>query len=189
MDGAETSEGFSEWEQIQFPTDSTTPSRTDMNPIKDNDLQHQQVQQDLSVFPPSQHEGLELTSKGRKEEEEEEQQQQQQQVHIQEEEVSSSVQDSWSCTGDGASPRPLKKASEIGKILTSGIIRVAARVRNYVAFGCGFWSIGAVSGALTAVLLSLAYVKVRRWRTSARIREEKKDPLILLIQEKDQVFA
>ncbi|OMO93317.1 hypothetical protein CCACVL1_06541 [Corchorus capsularis] len=177
--GAEASEGFSEWEQIQYsPTASSSP-RTDMIPIKDNGLRHE-----LSVFPPSRHEDLEV-----KPEEEVH--------HIEdEEEVNSSVQDSWSTTGEEAEAEsnpliPSKKPNEIGKILTSGIVKVAARVKNYVgvAFGCGVWSVGAASGVIAAVLLSVVYAKVRRWRrtTRPRIKEETKDyKLMSLIQDKDQ---
>ncbi|OMO71865.1 hypothetical protein COLO4_27972 [Corchorus olitorius] len=180
---AEASEGFSEWEQIQYsPTNSTSPT-TDMIPIKDNDLRHE-----LSVFPPSCREDLEVKP---------EEQEQEEVHHIQnDEEVNSSVQDSWSTTGEEAeaesNPLPLKKPNEIGKILTSGIVKVAARVKNYVgvAFGCGVWSVGAASGVIAAVLLSVVYAKVRRWRRTTRprlIKEEKKDyNLMSLIQDKDQ---
>ena len=175
MDDAEASDGFSEWEQIQAPTHSTsslTPSEEqDMVVTKDNNPQHQH---DLSVFPPSRHERLEITS------DEEE-------VHIFDElEVNSSVASWSSSTGDEANPGTLKKANEIGKILINGIVKIGARVRYYMAFGWGVWSVGAVSGVVATVLLSLVYAKVRMWR--ARIKEEKKDRLIFLIQEKDQVL-
>ncbi|XWS69673.1 hypothetical protein CRYUN_Cryun04dG0199100 [Craigia yunnanensis] len=173
MDDAEASDGFSEWEQIQAPTlptiSLTLSEEQNMVVTKDNNPQHQH---DLSVFPPSRHEGLEITS-----DEEEE-------VHIRDElEVNSSVA-SWSMsTGDEANSWPLKKANEIGKILTNGIVKVAARVRYCMAFGWGVWSVGTVSGVVAAVFLSLVYAKVRRWR--ARVKEEK-DRLIFLIQDKDQ---
>ncbi|XWS34143.1 hypothetical protein CRYUN_Cryun21dG0014800 [Craigia yunnanensis] len=174
MDEAEASDGFSEWEQIQSPTHLTPP----MTPHGEKDMvvttQDNNLQQkhNLSVFPPSRHEGLEITS------DEEE-------VHISDElEVNSSVS-SWSpSTGDEANPGTLKKANEIGKILINGIVKIGARVRYYMAFGWGVWSVGAVSGVVATVLLSLMYAKVRMWRV--KVKEEKKDRLIFLIQEKDQ---
>ncbi|EOY01827.1 hypothetical protein QUC31_013587 [Theobroma cacao] len=173
MDGAEASEGFSEWEQIESPTYST-PHPTDMVAVKDNDVRRQH---ELSVFPPSHHEGLDITSEAEDDEEGEE-------VHVRDEEVNSAVLESWSSTGDEGNSRPLRKANGIGEILTSGIVKVAARVRCFVAFGWGVWSFGAVGGVVAAVLMSLVYAKVRRWRT--RVKGEKKDQLEFLIQEKDQ---
>lgn len=162
MDEAEaSSDGFSEWVQIQSPTHS--------NP-QDKSLQQQKQQHDLSVFPPIHHEGLtEIVSSA-------------------EEEVNSSVS-SWSSTaGDKPNSGALKKAAhEIGTILSNGIVKVGARVRYYMDFGCGVWSVGgAVSGVVAAVLISFVYAKFRRWRS--RVKEEKKDRLVFLIQEKDQVL-
>ncbi|XP_022775774.1 uncharacterized protein LOC111317602 [Durio zibethinus] len=176
MDEAEASDGFSDWEQIQAPTYSTPPLTTSGE--HDNHPQHQH---DLSVFPPSRHEGLRITSDDDDDDDEEEEEEE---VHVHDEsEVNSSV-GSWSSTGDEANSRPLKKTNEIGKILTNWIVKVGARVRCHMAFGWGFWPVGAVTGAVAAVLLSLMYAKVRKWR--ARIKEDKKDRLIFLIQEKDQ---
>ncbi|XP_021299927.1 uncharacterized protein LOC110428404 [Herrania umbratica] len=123
------------------------------------------------------HEGLVITSEAENDEEGEE-------VHVRDEEVNSAVLESWSSTGDEANSRPLRKANGIGEILTSGIVKVAARVRCFVAFGWGAWSVGAVGGVVAAVLMSLVYAKVRRWRT--RVKGEKKDQLEFLIQEKEQ---
>ncbi|XVF85885.1 hypothetical protein PTKIN_Ptkin17bG0153800 [Pterospermum kingtungense] len=176
MDEAEASDGFSEWVQIdQSPTHPMTPpeeqNMVGSSTTQDNSLQQQRQQQqhDLSVFPPSHHEGLEVTSSS----------------SSAEEEVNSSVASWSSITGrDKANSGPLKKANEIGKILANGIVKVGARVRCYMAFGWGVWSVGAVGGVVAAVLLSFVYAKVRKWR--ARVKEENKDRLIFLIQEKDQ---
>ncbi|XVF03279.1 hypothetical protein REPUB_Repub04eG0247800 [Reevesia pubescens] len=176
MDEAETSDGFSEWEQIQAPRSPThstppmTPSREQYMVVvttQDNNLQHQA---DLSVYSPShRHEGLEIVSDD-------------------EPEVNSSVASrSSSTTGDEANSGRLKKANEIGKILRNGIVNFAARVRYYMDmdFGWGVWSVGAVCGFVAAVLTSFVYAKVRKSRARV-LNEEKKDRLIFLIQEKDQ---
>lgn len=166
MDEGEVSDGFSEWELIQAPANSPL-----MSPLveqhmvatattKDNRPQHHHH---LSVFPPSRHDALE-------EEEEEE-------------EVNSSVT-SWSMIkGDGGNSWPLKNTSTIGKILTNGALKLATRVGCYVGFGRGVWSGNIV---VAAMLLSFLYAKARIW--GGKVKEAKKDPLIRLIQEKDQVL-
>ncbi|XVE85813.1 hypothetical protein DITRI_Ditri17bG0121300 [Diplodiscus trichospermus] len=180
MDEAEASDGFSEWEHVQSPTHQAPsmarPGEQDIVvSTQENNLQEHQQQHELSVFPPSRHEGLEITTDVAEEEE----------VHAGDElEVNSSVGSRSSSTGDGANSGALKKANEIGKILCNGIVKVGARIRYYMAFGWGVWSVGAVGGVVAAVLLSLAYAKVKSRRP--RVKEEKKDRLVLLIQEKDQ---
>ncbi|XWS64222.1 hypothetical protein CRYUN_Cryun06bG0168000 [Craigia yunnanensis] len=155
MDDAEASDGFSELEQIHATTHSTPTltSSGEQDMVVTQD-NNPQHQHDLAVLPPSRHE-----------------------------EVNSSVASWPMSTGDEANSGPSNKANEIGKILNNGIVKVAAGVRYYMAFGWGVWSVGAVSGVVAAVLLSLVYAKVRRWR--ARVKEEKYR-LIFLIQEKDQ---
>ncbi|XP_039051799.1 uncharacterized protein LOC120193359 [Hibiscus syriacus] len=74
---------------------------------------------------------------------------------------------------------PSKKADEISRMLSNGILNVAARVR--CCFGFGIWPFGAIGGAL---LVSFVYAKMRKWR--ARVKEESKDRLIVLVQEKEQ---
>ncbi|MBA0711314.1 hypothetical protein Golax_010510 [Gossypium laxum] len=168
MDEGELSDGLSEWELIQAPAYSTpliTPLAEQhmvaTATTKDNSPQHQHH---LSVLPPSRHDGLE-------EEEEEEE----------EEEVNSSVT-SWSMIkGDGENSWPLKNTSAIGKILTNGALKLAARVGYYVGFGWGVWSGNIV---VATMLLSFLYAKARVW--GGRVKEAKKDPLIRMIQEKDQ---
>ncbi|XVE53179.1 hypothetical protein DITRI_Ditri02bG0183100 [Diplodiscus trichospermus] len=171
---AEASDGFSEWEQILAPTrpsPTLTPS-VEQNMVVAQDNNNSQHQHDMSAFPPSRHEGLEITS------DEEE-------VHVRDElEVNSSVASRSISSGDEANCGAVKKANEIGKILANGIVKVAARVRCFMEFGWGFWSVGAVSGAVAALLVSFVYAKARRWR--ARVKEEKEAALIFLIQEKKQ---
>ncbi|KAB2090276.1 hypothetical protein ES319_A03G113600v1 [Gossypium barbadense] len=162
MDEGELSDGLSEWELIQAPAHSTpliTPLAEQhmvaTATTKDNSPQHQHH---LSVFPPSCRDGLE-----------------------EEEEVNSSVT-SWSMIkGDGANSWSLKNTSAIGKILTNGALKLAARVGYYVGFGWGVWSGNIV---VAAMLLSFLYAKVRLW--GGRVKKAKKDPLIRLIQENDQ---
>ncbi|GMI99878.1 hypothetical protein like AT2G03310 [Hibiscus trionum] len=77
---------------------------------------------------------------------------------------------------------PLKKANEIGRILSNVVVNVAARFR--CCFGFGFWPFGAIGGALAALLVSFVYAKMKKWR--ARFKQESKDRLIVLVQEKDQ---
>ncbi|KAH1097749.1 hypothetical protein J1N35_014670 [Gossypium stocksii] len=171
MDEGELSDGLSEWELIQAPAHSTpliTPLAEQhmvaTATTQDNSPQHQHH---LSVFPPSRHDGLE-------EEEEEEEEEEG-------EEVNSSVT-SWSMIkGDGANSWPLTNTSAIGKILTNGALKLAARVGYYVGFGWGVWSGNIV---VAAMLLSFLYAKARVW--GGRVKEAKKDPLRRLIQEKDQ---
>ncbi|TYJ05636.1 hypothetical protein E1A91_A12G176500v1 [Gossypium mustelinum] len=94
-------------------------------------------------------------------------------------EVNSSVA---SNNGDEPNSGPLKKANEFGRILSNGVVKVAARLGYYL----GIWPFGAITGILAALLVPYVYAKMRKWR--ARVKEEKKDPLILLIQEKDQMI-
>ncbi|XP_039069485.1 uncharacterized protein LOC120216037 [Hibiscus syriacus] len=77
---------------------------------------------------------------------------------------------------------PLKKANELGRILRNGIVNVAARVRCCLGFG--IWPFGAIGGALAALVVSFVYAKTSKWR--ARVKEESKERLIVLVQEKDQ---
>ncbi|XP_012438536.1 uncharacterized protein LOC105764489 isoform X1 [Gossypium raimondii] len=94
-------------------------------------------------------------------------------------EVNSSVA---SNNGDEPNSGPLKKANEFGRILSNGVVKVAARLGYYLRI----LPFGATTGILAALLVPFVYAKMRKWR--ARVKEEKKDPLILLIQEKDQMI-
>ncbi|KDP41245.1 hypothetical protein JCGZ_15652 [Jatropha curcas] len=163
MEGGEATESLNDWEQVQ-------PEII--------------LQDDLSVFPPSYHEGLQISPP-------------------QPPPLPPSPPDSQPpiqpssvvvCSAEGEevfSPSPDSKAkvgNEIGKclrwrfeILRSGIVWIASRARG----GSGFWSLASVSAVFaTAVLL---YLKLQKWRQW--VREESENRLIHLIKEKDQKIS
>lgn len=92
-------------------------------------------------------------------------------------------------------PPPAPPSSPPAGILRSGAYGIASRVRRCVLLAGGFWSFGtaaAMAGAVAAVLLSLAYTRMRRsrWRWWRRDRvpvEASENRLLLLIRDKDQV--
>ncbi|KAL4346770.1 hypothetical protein GQ457_17G015680 [Hibiscus cannabinus] len=73
---------------------------------------------------------------------------------------------------------PLKRANELGRILRNGVVHVAARVR-----GLGLWPFGAIGVAL---LVWFVRARMMKWRATARVKEDNKDRLIVLVQQKDQ---
>ncbi|KAK8604338.1 hypothetical protein V6N13_099283 [Hibiscus sabdariffa] len=141
----------------------------DWEPIQLPTLQPHPSSTHRSAPPPEPdtvHEGLEMSS-------------------ADEAEVNSSVA---SNNGVEAEPNhhagPLKRANEIGRILRNGVVHVAARVRCCLGLGFGLWPFGAIGGALAALLVWFVRARMRKWR--ARVKEENKDRLIVLVQEKDQ---
>lgn len=94
------------------------------------------------------------------------------------------------------SDSPLVAAREIGKrlrlrlgILSAEVLRAASKICNYSMIAGRFWSVVSVVGVLTAMLLSLLYVKLKpRWRTRRLLRDDK-ERLILLLKEKDEVSS
>ncbi|KAK8659299.1 hypothetical protein V6N13_029505 [Hibiscus sabdariffa] len=138
----------------------------DWEPIQLPTLQPHPISTHRSAPPPEPdtvHQGLEMSS-------------------ADEAEVNSSVA---SNNGVEAEPNhhagPLKRANELGRILRNGVVHVAARVR-----GLGLWPFGAIGGAVAALLVWFVRARMRKWRATARVKEENKDRLIVLVQQKDQ---
>ncbi|KAK4841315.1 hypothetical protein QYF36_002618 [Acer negundo] len=154
---------FNEWEQIQSPSPSlniipaTPPRELDMVAIRDSYLQDS-----LSL-----------------------------QVSSQPNSPPSSSSSTSSSDVSSSNLRDRVAVNEVGrqlslrlKILGSGIVRIAAKVRYCAAvYVGGFWSFAAMTGFVATVLLSLLYTRLRR-----RVRqvENNNNSLILLIKEKDQ---
>ncbi|GLU17019.1 hypothetical protein SLE2022_334180 [Rubroshorea leprosula] len=162
MNGTGEQESLTDWEEIQSPFLKLQSTEPDRIVCTSND--------DLSVFPPNHHEGLQIPS---------------QDVHVpifNQEEPTPLVPS----PEEEADRKPGKVDNGIGKVLSYGISRAVARIRYYVVsrgWGC-LLTFRSVAGVVAAILLSLAYVKVRRWRGTAR--EERQHKLFLLIKEKDQ---
>ncbi|KAJ0037247.1 hypothetical protein Pint_23578 [Pistacia integerrima] len=166
---------LNEWEQIQLPSLSnntpplpTTPSSEwDMVAIRDNYLQDS-----LSFFPPNQHEGLPVPPQ------------------VEEEPNSPSGSSPSSTVSSSSAELRPRNVNDIWRVLSlrstvlcSGIVRIAAKVRYRAVNLVGFRSFLSVTGVIAAVLLSLLYARMRRWRS--RVQEEN-NRLILLVKEKDQ---
>ncbi|KAK2636144.1 hypothetical protein Ddye_030936 [Dipteronia dyeriana] len=155
---------LNEWEQIQSPSPSlniipaTPPRELDMVAIRDSYLQELQVssQPNSPQSPPSLSSSSSSTS-----------------------EVSSlNLRDGVVVNEVG------RQLSLRFKILRSGIVRIAAKVRYCAAvYVGGFWSFAAMTGLVATVLLSLLYTELRR---GVRQVENNNNRLILLIKEKDQ---
>ncbi|KAK1552950.1 hypothetical protein Q3G72_026250 [Acer saccharum] len=158
---------LNEWEQIQSPSPSpslniipaTPPRELDMVAIRDSYLQDS-----LSL-----------------------------QVSSQPNSPPSSSPSSSSSSSDVSSSnlRDRVAVNEVGrqlslrlKILRSGIVRIAAKIRYCAAvYVGGFWSFAAMTGLVATVLLSLLYTRLRR---KVRQVENNNNGLIFLIKEKDQ---
>ncbi|TXG56560.1 hypothetical protein EZV62_017873 [Acer yangbiense] len=157
---------LNEWEQIQSPSPSpslniiqaTPPRELDMVAIRDSYLQDSLSLQVSSQpnSPPS-----------------------------------SSSSSSSSSDVSSSNLRDRVAVNEVGrqlslrlKILRSGIVRIAAKIRYCAAvYVGGFWSFAAMTGLVATVLLSLLYTRLRR---KVRQVENNNNSLILLIKEKDQ---
>lgn len=174
MDNSQIAEeglNWNEWEEIQSPSQNTLPTiparEWDMIAIRDNYLQDS-----LSFFPPSQHEGLATRSEDEKPNS----------LSSSASSFSSSSSLSNGLATDKSSGSDLRPRFTI---LGSGMVRFAAKVRYFAVYIGRFWSFATVTGVLAAILVSLMYAKVRGWRR--RVQEEN-NRLILLIKEKDQVL-
>ncbi|KAJ4972928.1 hypothetical protein NE237_006102 [Protea cynaroides] len=148
---------------------------------------------DYSIFPPSNHEGLHVPfPDGRQEQE------------VAEEDPESEVEASTSTSTSGTdievlTPRlsdsSLRFAGDVVKqlrfgleFLCSNFFRLASSVRSRVIRGRTInWSFASSIGVAAALLSSLLYMGVRRWRR--RILLEKLDRLILLVQEQDEKIS
>lgn len=71
------------------------------------------------------------------------------------------------------------------RVLRFRILQIAKTLRCYVVFRRGFWSFACVAGVLTALLLSLLYLRVQRWRT--RIHQDNSNRFAFVIKQKDEV--
>ncbi|KAF2325422.1 hypothetical protein GH714_028550 [Hevea brasiliensis] len=165
MEGAES---LDEWEQVQL---EIVAARNN-NHLPD----------DLSIFPPSYHEGLQLPQPSPTPPPDSPTLSRASSVAV----CSTEAGEGLSLPSDSIS-KP-SAGNEIGKrlrlrfeILRSGIFRIASRARGRG----GFWSFASVSVVVaTAVLL---YSRVQRWRQW--IRKESENRLIHLIKEKDQKIS
>ncbi|XP_059648811.1 uncharacterized protein LOC132294827 [Cornus florida] len=174
MENAESSDGLNEWEEIQSPWPQTTNwvNNTDTLVITDDYLHHHS-----SVFPPSDHEGLPITP--------------QHSPSSSLPSLSSSCSSSSSVSGEGHGLIPVSVTGEIGRrlklqlgLLSSGIHRIVYAIRSYGVFRGGFLT---VTGVAAAMVVSLLYVKVQRWRR--RVLQENQDRLVLLVKEKDEKIS
>ncbi|KAK3222964.1 hypothetical protein Dsin_009989 [Dipteronia sinensis] len=153
---------LNEWEQIQSPSPSpslnviipaTPPSELDMVAIRDSYLQDS-----LSLQVSSQPNSPPSSSSSSSD-------------------VSSSnLRDRLAVTEVG------RQLSLRFKILRSGIVRIAAKVRYCAVYVGIFWSFAAMSGLVATVLCA----QLRKWRRRVRQVENNNNCLILLIKEKDQ---
>ncbi|KAL5759446.1 hypothetical protein ACOSQ2_018284 [Xanthoceras sorbifolium] len=173
MDHSQEGLNLNEWEHIQSPSLNTllptTPRREwDMVSIRESYLQDS-----LSLFPPSHHQDLQVSSHD-------------------EQPNSPSSPPSLSSSSSSSDVSSSDLRARVGrqlslrfKILGSGIVRVAAKVRYCAVCVGGFWSFAAMTGLVATVLLSLLYARLRRWRARV-LQEENNNRLIFLIKEKDQ---
>ncbi|XP_042497089.1 uncharacterized protein LOC122075931 [Macadamia integrifolia] len=73
------------------------------------------------------------------------------------------------------------------EFLCSNFFRIASSLRSRIIIRGNFWPVSSSIGVAAALLSSLLYMGVRRWRR--RIQLGKLDRLILLIQEQDQKIS
>ncbi|KAK3027386.1 hypothetical protein RJ639_040184 [Escallonia herrerae] len=159
-------EALNDWEQIQPPYSTTTSQRAAAATNGGGNLvtTHENLFNDCSIFPPSNHEGLPISP----------QDNQQQQAQPPPQPPPPPV---------GVGNEELRRWRERLAVLGSGIIRVAYTVRCYMMCKVGFWCIAPA----TTIVVALVWLCVRprpRWRR--RVQAEDKDRLMLLIREKDQ---
>ncbi|XP_024029418.1 CASP-like protein 4A1 isoform X2 [Morus notabilis] len=197
MAETDLSDDLSEWEQIQSPFSHTRPSHHQSTSPRQIDDDHQSLPlspppQDLEprrspALPPPQEPNSPSPSSS----------------------SSSPTPESPPVPPSSSSSRNSKRdeeatrrrsdsrlvaAREIGKrlrlrlgILSAEVLRAASKVCNYWMIAGRFWSVVSVVGVLTAMLLSLLYVKLKpRWRTRRLLRDDK-ERLILLLKEKDEI--
>uniref|UniRef100_A0A6N2LJF1 Uncharacterized protein n=1 Tax=Salix viminalis TaxID=40686 RepID=A0A6N2LJF1_SALVM len=163
----EGDKSFNEWEQIQSPTNQSR--EWEMVAFEDN-RNHRQA--DLSIFPPNNHEGLQIPQPPPESQ------------TIPGQPCSSSVSNVKAEKIAGSASMPEGERNGIGKLLRSGGFWIASRVHYYVIYRGGFRSIASLSVLAAAVLI---FSKFRRW--SNWIQEERQNHLILRLKEKDQTIS
>ncbi|CAK7323051.1 unnamed protein product [Dovyalis caffra] len=167
MEGEKVTESFNEWEQIQCPTSQSR--EWEMVAFGDN---KNHIQVDLSIFPPSNHEGLQIPQPPPESQTTPGQPSSSAVCNVKAEEIA------------GADSRPKAVRNGIGKLLRSGGFWIASRVRYYVMYRVGFCSFASLTVLVAAVLLFSRLQRRRKW-----LREQRKDRLIHLINEKDQTIG
>ncbi|GFZ00226.1 hypothetical protein Acr_13g0016250 [Actinidia rufa] len=181
MEPAEVLEGSNEWEQVQSPShqprfssasggDDTTTDFPAAVGVRGNYLR---IQDEITIFPPNNHEGLPVPQ----------QENQPLRDPTQASNTSSFLAESPANEVDEMGPGGTgRRLGSYLRLLRSGIDRVAFVVRNYAVCGVFLGSFLCVAGAM---MLSVLYVKVRRW--GRKFRRENEDRLMMLIREKDKV--
>lgn len=180
MEGAKVTESLNEWEQIQSPTTQSREWEMVLGRDHSNN-ENKHLQHDLTMFPPSNHEGLQIPPSPTPPPPPSPT------PPLPESETPSQPSSAVVSSVEGEErlqpgSKPKVVGNEIGNLLRSGIVWMASRVRCYVVSRGGFYSFASVTVVVAAVLL---FSKVHRWRQW--IREERKNHFILLIKEKDQV--
>ncbi|KAJ4960746.1 hypothetical protein NE237_020656 [Protea cynaroides] len=134
---------------------------------------------DYSIFPPRDHEGLDISFHG-----EQRQGRQEQEVAEEEPELSTPRPSDSRLRVTGCVLKQLRFGFEF---LCSKNFRIVSSVCSRVLRRVTIWSFPSATGVAAALLLSLLYVSVRWWRR--RIQLGKLDRLILLVREQDQKIS
>ncbi|KAF8390172.1 hypothetical protein HHK36_024694 [Tetracentron sinense] len=174
MEEDEISEGLKDWEEIQSSSsaqaqaEAQTHSRPWETVVRRNSLYDYS-----SVFPPSDHEGLPISSQDDLPQEEPE-------PESEPSSPSPSADSRLQVVGD------IAKWFSFGfQVLCSKFIHISSSVRSYSASRGKVWISAPTTGVVAAaMLLSMFYMMLRQSRR--RSRQEKNDRLILLIKEKDE---
>ncbi|KAF8378728.1 hypothetical protein HHK36_030077 [Tetracentron sinense] len=181
MEEDEISGGLNEWEQIQ--SSSSAQNQIHSSPWEMVVIP-ESLFEDSFVFPPSNHEALPI-SHGLHDH-----QAQQEQEPEPDPSSSSSLSDDYR---EDPVTFPLDSRRRFAgdivrrlnfgfELLSSKILHIASSVRSYTASRGRVWSFVSATGVVAALLLTMLYVTVQRWRR--RFRQENKDCLILLIKQK-----
>ncbi|KAJ7943416.1 SKI/DACH domain-containing protein [Quillaja saponaria] len=70
------------------------------------------------------------------------------------------------------------------EFLRAVFVRVTSKVRNCSLCAGSFLSVMSMTGIISAVLMSLIYVRMKRWRR--RVHQQSMDRLVFLLREKDE---
>lgn len=184
---AEAEGAMEEWEHIESPDDlqqlhlspppSTTSPLAGATVIRDNYLR---ISDDPALFPPSDHEGLDLDDPSGKPI-----------PPPPSSPLSSTSSSSEAALSEltGASARWITPGDGIDR--RSGVRGIVWRAWDRLWFGVSVWKLASTAGVAGVVAAAaFVYVVMRRRRLQRRVavREEHRNRLILLIKEKDQVI-